>query len=72
MPKKVSKPTPPKAASRLPDKVPEARCCFTIAEFCARNGGMSKASYYNMKKKGLAPAELRPTGISSGIVLITE
>jgi hypothetical protein len=72
MVRKESKPTPRKAASKLPDRVPEARRNFTIAEFCARNGGMSKGSYYNMKAKGLAPAESRPTGVAGGLVFISE
>ena len=72
MARKESKPTPRKAASKLPDRIPEGRRNFTIGEFCLRNGGMSKASYYTMKKRGLGPAEMRPLGKASGIVLISE
>jgi hypothetical protein len=71
MPRNTKQPAR-KVASRLPDKVPEARRSFSIGEFCLRNGGMSKGSYYTMKKRGLGPAEMRPLGKASGIVLISE
>jgi hypothetical protein len=31
---------------------------FTIDEFCARNGPISRAHYYNLRKDGLGPREM--------------
>lgn len=40
-------------------KSDEARDAFTIAEFCARNGKISRAFYFKLRSEGLGPRELR-------------
>jgi hypothetical protein len=35
---------------------------FSIDEFCARNGPISRAHYYNLRQAGQAPREMRLLG----------
>jgi len=42
---------------------------FSIAEFCARNGAISRAHYYNLKKLGLAPREM---AVGSRVLITAE
>ncbi len=40
-----------------PRKKKLARASFSVNEFCKRHG-MSRSSYYDLKKKGLGPREM--------------
>jgi hypothetical protein len=38
-----------------PQQFSNRPAAYTIAQFCRLHGGLSKATFYNLRKRGLAP-----------------
>jgi hypothetical protein len=69
-----AKKTAPKKVAKTPAPKPHAdvgKSAFTVEEFCYRNGNISEGTYRSLRVAGLGPEEMRPTGMSGGIVLIS-
>jgi hypothetical protein len=49
---------------------PEGRASFTIQEFCDRNA-ISRGAYLLLRKAGLGPVEMRPSGLAHGAIRIS-
>jgi len=64
------KPPPTPKKSYVKKSPNTERVAFSIPEFCSRNG-ISASGYLNLRKAGLGPREMRPSGKPNGTVLIS-
>jgi hypothetical protein len=73
MPRKAKTPPAQVAANKQRAKrpcSPEGRASFTIQEFCDRNA-ISRGAYILLRKAGLGPTEMRPSGLAHGAIRIS-
>ena len=75
MSRKAKSPPAQKSASKHsrtnePSGPDIGRASYTIAEFCKRNG-ISRGTYLLLRKAGLGPVEMRPSGTVHGAIRIS-
>lgn len=70
MPRKTNQPMARNPRAKQPAGPNLGRASYTITEFCNRVG-IGRGTYLNLRKSGLGPREMRPSGTPYGAIRIS-